>query len=130
MRLYHFTTRAHIAAIRKEGILYGDVPTGPNEGFNAPWLTTEHRFSEQGWTRGSVYDKAELRLAVEIPADHPNLYSWEQLVDALEIPGWWVDALENAAGRSMKNDYVYLGGVPPEWITKVEPRPVAKLSEA
>ncbi len=129
MKLYHFTSEAHLPLIREEGITRGDVPIGPAEGFVAPWLTREHRFSEQPWTHGSVYDKAAVRITVEIPDDHPNLYSWRQLVEIWDIPRWWVDALE-AVGGPMAKHYVYLGGVPVEWIVEVTPRPVVKLNPA
>ena len=122
MRLYHFTSEAHLPGIERDGIKHGDVPTSPTEGFDAPWLTTDPDWAHQTWSWGSAWDKTAIRITVEIPDDHPNLYSWQQLIETLNIQPVWVAALENAAGGSMDGHYVYLGGVPKGWEILTERR--------
>lgn len=112
MLLYHFTAREYLPAIRKQGLLYGDVPTSPTGGFNAPWLTSSPEVGQQTvWSLGSAYNKTGVRLTVDVPHGDPKLHSWLAWAAANEVPNWWLKALD-----SSPHWYIYTGQIPANWI--------------
>lgn len=120
--LYHFTSRLYLPSILRTGINKGDVATEPERGFNAPWLTKNPSFTNQGWDRGGALDKLEVRLTVEIPEDDDKLWSWSKLVETYGIEDYWVKALTHQ-GRDRPHDwFAYMGSVSPMLIANVEER--------
>jgi hypothetical protein len=123
LTLYHFTSPEYLKSIKQHGIIKGDVPTSPVDGFNAPWLTDNDSWSMQSWSRGSVLDKSSVRMTVEVPVDDPNLVLWSELAEEENVTEAWYNILNETAGGSAKHWYVYRGKVPVEWITQIEDRP-------
>jgi hypothetical protein len=132
-RLYHFTLLENVDSILREGIIRGDVPTSPLEGYQAPWLTDDPNAGNQGWVEGG--NKTQVRLTVLIPewrrdsegqpySPPDYLWKWRDLADAEGVEDWWFDALDKAAGGGSEHWYVYKGpeGIRPEWIPIVEDR--------
>jgi hypothetical protein len=68
MRLYHFTSAAHLYGIGRHGLTVGDVPTDVrrNRGRCGVWLTSSPETSGHG-LEGSSLDKKRYRLEVEAP---------------------------------------------------------------
>ena len=116
---YHFTSEANLPDIMEQGIIYGDVPTSPEGGFQAPWLTIDGDEDQQGWTMGGI--KTQVRLTIEIPDDEDDkTWPWLELAKAAGTPDWWLDALNQSGGGGQDDWFVYLGVIKPEWITDVE----------
>ena len=130
MTLYHFTSRWVLPRIMREGIVRGDVPIDPGDtgkpegglGFNAPWFTGAPEWDEQKeWTAFSILDKQEVRLTVEVEESDPNLLSWAQIAEKYRIPAYWQEALRTNP-RKHVDWFIYLGGVHPSKIKKVDVR--------
>jgi len=132
LTLFHFTCHWHLDAIRREGILRGDVPITPNSGFNAPSFTTNPDPADQDWAGYPgeriplpadepilfFPDKRAIRITVRIPENHPRLFRWVQLVRKYEIDPVWEKALNpNGHGRDW---YFFLGSIPPVKFDKIE----------
>ena len=120
---YHFTSEERVESIRKSGIIKGDVPTTPTEGFNTPWLTNDGTWASQGWGRGSTFDKSSVRITVEVPTDDGKLEYWPDLAENEKVSESWYNTLDEAAGGGSENWYVYRGKIPSDWITNIENRP-------
>lgn len=122
MKLYHFTAKEYVEEIKTHGVLLGDVPTSPLEGFNAPWLTSDPSWEKQGWREGSVIDKAAARLTIEIPDEElgNKLFHWPKVAKMLNMSKEWFFALDEAGGRGSQSWYIHLGTIPPERIKKIE----------
>lgn len=119
MRLYHFTSKHHLPGIVAQGLVRGDVPTSPMGGFNAVWLTSDPDAGEQGWSRGTFFDKTEVRLTVLVP-DLAKLKHWPTLAKEMDVDPAWYHALDEAGGGGSDNWYVYRGVIPPENIEAIE----------
>jgi hypothetical protein len=117
--LYHFTSRYHLKGIMSQGLIRGDVPTSPMEGFNAIWLTSDPDAGAQGWSAGTVFNKTEVRLTVSVP-DIAKLKHWPSLAKKLSVDPGWYHALDEAGGGGSDNWYVYMGTIPPENIEAIE----------
>jgi len=122
MKLYHFTAEAYLERIKREGITRGDVATSPTGGFNAPWLTNDPSWESQRWQRGSILDKSEVRITVNIPDDDSKCVYWSTLAGALKVSSQWYLALDDAGGGKSENWWVYRGTVPPEWFEAIHLR--------
>jgi hypothetical protein len=119
-RLYHFTSPDRIEDIIREGIIYGDVPTSPEGGFNAAWLTSDKNPANQGWTQGG--GKARARLTVDIPEEavEQSLWKWLDLAKEANVEKWWLEILNATGGGGQRRWYVFLGIIEPEWISRWE----------
>jgi len=116
---YHFTSETNLPGIMHSGISRGDVPTSPGGGFQAPWLTGNPNPQQQQWVGATP--KTEIRLTVDIPDDEEDkLWPWLEVAVAMDIPDWWLDALNKAGGGGQADWFVFLGVIKPEWITNVE----------
>lgn len=115
--LYHFTRPAYVDDIMKGGIAYGDVPVTPSGGFNAPWLTDDPAPTIQQWIQGT--DKNKVRITVDIKNDK-NLRKWDSYARNIHIEDWWYKALDFSGGGGSEHWYIFLGRIPPQWITDVE----------
>tara|TARA_Y100001970_G_C14176879_1_gene827512 strand:- start:1133 stop:1540 length:408 start_codon:yes stop_codon:yes gene_type:complete len=122
MNLYHFTALEYLVPILKRGIVRGDVPTSPHEGFNAPWLTDDKSWDSQRWSTGSVLNKERVRLTVDIPnaEEDWNLKKWSTFHKYLKVDSRWYSILDEVAGGGSDNWFIYIGIVDPDWITRVE----------
>ena len=118
--LYHFTHPERIDDIIAEGLIYGDVPTSPEGGFNAVWLTSDKNPVSQGWTQGG--GKAKARLTVDIPEEdvEQSLWKWLDLAEHAGVEKWWLEILNATGGGGQRRWYVYLGIIEPEWISRWE----------
>jgi hypothetical protein len=100
MLLYHFTSRAKLPAILREGLLFGRVPLGNDRVLNATWLTSDpgpagHGLSQGGrvmsdderaqakeWSGvrpppGTRFPKeASVRITIELSERDRNLHQW------------------------------------------------------
>lgn len=111
--LYHYTSRFHLKAILASRVLSrGDVPLSPTTGANAVWLTDDPEANRQGWRRGSVLDKAEVRITVEIPAEDPNLSRWSDFARKHGVDPAWYAVLDQVAGGGSQRWWLYTGFIP------------------
>lgn len=100
MLLYHFTSRAQLPAILREGLLYGRVPVAPDRAVMAIWLTSDpgpdghgleqggrvmtddERLQAKEWsavlpTPGTRHSKeASVRITVDLSETDRNLHQW------------------------------------------------------
>jgi len=100
MLLYHFTSRSHLPAILREGLLYGRVPIDRDRAVNAIWLTADpgcdghgleqggrimtddERMQAKEWSAvlpppGARHAKeASVRITVRLSETDRNLHQW------------------------------------------------------
>ena len=120
--MYHFTSREQLLLIHKDQkILKGDVPLTPQGGYNAPWLTVDGEWGNQGWAK-SVLDKRAVRLTVQVPPDHPLLHHWHDICREHKVDDFWRQALAKIDGVPMEdvNWYVFHGAIPWSWVITVD----------
>lgn len=127
MKLYHFTSEMHFEHIKKTGLSRGDVPLSPMGGINYPWLTRDPERKKQSWSFGSVVDKQEVRITVEIPMPDENLITWSTLAEKEGVDRGWYAALNEAGGGGAEDWYVYRGVIPPEWFVEIDHKSEVKL---
>jgi hypothetical protein len=110
MRLYHYTSSAHLRGIDRHGLTVGDVPIdlARNTGRVGVWLTSRSDPTGHGLS-GSAVDKSEVRLTVDILDEKP-LRRWDEW-SALEVPPKTRSRLEQADGASARSWYVYFGWI-------------------
>lgn len=118
--LYHFTSKYHLPGIEKEGLTRGDVPITPTGGYNAVWFTTNKIIAKNAWAGGSVVNKLEVRITVELDTTDPKLHKWTNIVKSEKVEPWWADALNISGGGSADNWYIYKGVIPPSMFKKIE----------
>ncbi len=116
MKLFHFTSSTYLPAIALDGLQFGDVPTTPNEGFNAVWLTTGYQSRHQKWTANSRLNKSEIRLTVELPDHDPLLVKWSDFAKA-GVDRDFYRCLDISGGGLSDCWYIYRGTIPWEWVT-------------
>ncbi|WP_107341287.1 hypothetical protein [Agrobacterium pusense] len=77
MKLFHYTSAAHLRGIHKYGLTVGDVITNFErvEGRIAVWLTSSMNPQGHGLS-GSLVDKTEFRLTVEIDEHDDRFWKW------------------------------------------------------
>jgi hypothetical protein len=115
--LYHFTSHWHLGWILKDQRIWvGDVPTSNWDGFNAPWFTRDSRPTAQGW---ATHMKTRVRLTVEFPEADEKLILWRLLAKRHHISNKTRKLLNATGGGGAANWYVYLGGVPANWISEL-----------
>lgn len=122
MKLYHYTSNFHIEAIMQNGLSRGDVPITPTGlGENAVWFSTSPEPTEQGWVEGSIVDKTQIRITVNIPLSHPNLKKWTKYA-AKRLDPEWRSVLNHYGGGTEKQWYIYFGVVPPAQFVSIDYR--------
>lgn len=124
IRLYHFTSSYHLPSILKNGLRVGDVPLHPlEEGENAVWLTTNPNSNHQGWICGSVVDKSEYRITVEITVPSVNLKKWSVYAAQKRMNRKWYDVLDAVGGGRSDEWWLYFGVIAPEKFIEIVRRP-------
>lgn len=130
--LHHFTTLHYLQAILAEGLradpkavllasmsppkdpfhrAYGFIP----EAFGV-WLTENPHPSGQQWACGSIYNKKEVRLDIEIPVSDSALIGWRDLAERLKLSRQAYRILDQSGDYGAKHWWVYQGIIPSEWI--------------
>jgi hypothetical protein len=119
MKLFHYTSAAHLRGIHQHGLTVGDVITNFErfEGRIAVWLTSSLDPEGHGLT-GSLVDKTEFRLTVDIDESDDRFWKWgdwakENLDLATQLrirmsDGWGADSW-----------YLWFGWVPTSKIVEV-----------
>ena len=109
MKLYHFTSIIHYDEMQKIGQMKptGDVPITPGGGFRATWLTTDLNPKHQLWAKGSMLDKIQIRIEVNLKPDTEGLAYWPSLIPLFYMNESWVKALAEAGGNP-KSWYIYV----------------------
>lgn len=115
--LYHFTRPAYAEQIKELGIIIGDVPTSPTDGFNAPWLTDEPNPTIQNWILGT--DKDKVRITVSIKKEK-WLRKWSSFATTYGVDPEWYKILDRTGGGGSEHWYIYMGRIPAHWITNIE----------
>lgn len=118
MKLYHYTSTAHLRGIGRYGLTVGDVPTNLPlvEGKIGIWLTTSPSAVNHG-LEGSAVDKTEVRMAVELPDAKP-LCKWDDWAPRNATRST-IDRLEAGRTEAARTWFVYFGWISPASITEV-----------
>jgi len=117
MILYHFTRPNNVESIKEYGIIRGDVPTSPTDGFNAPWLTDDPEPKNQTWI--AIADKNKVRITVNIKNDK-WLRKWSSFAATRELDPMLLEAIDKLGGGGSNHWYIYLGRIPAKWVIEVE----------
>tara|TARA_Y100000310_G_scaffold283746_1_gene305970 strand:- start:204 stop:1319 length:1116 start_codon:yes stop_codon:yes gene_type:complete len=134
--LYHFTSAIHLPVVLEYGIERGDVCLTPGDelkNYNAPWLTSNPSFHEQGWAEhpdgssNSTFDKRAVRLTVSIPEGDSSLSTWEEVCEREGVPDFWRKAMNATGGKGDTDWFVYNARIPRSWINAVEYREKVSL---
>lgn len=117
MKLYHFTSLAHLNGIHRHGLTVGDAPAclERQTGRIDVWLTTSSEPDGHGLEGASV-DKKAVRLTVEVPIG-PPLWQWDDWADT-RITAFTRQRLEDAGGGAARSWYIFFGWIKPEAITE------------
>jgi len=105
---YHFTSRYHLEAIRKSGLILpnGDSPLTPgSNGLRFLWLTSDGEAKNQHWIYGSSVDKSEVRLNIQLDGGKPGLAYFPEVVAIFNLDDKWLEALDPSGHR--KNWWVF-----------------------
>ncbi|MDR7141937.1 hypothetical protein [Rhizobium sp. BE258] len=118
MRLYHFTSLAHLRGIHEHGLTVGDVVTSIErvEGRVGVWLTSSSSFLGHG-LEGAAMDKTAFRLELDVPEDDRLVY-WNSWAEE-NISADTRRRLVVANGQSAKTWYIYFGRLSPLLIREV-----------
>lgn len=121
--LYHFTSPLYAPMIRQQGIRRGDITVSLETGFCAPCLTADSSWDKQSWTQNSTpgFNKAQTRFRVEIPSSERHRLRWWK--DLLRGHGASEEWIQNQATEGHEHWWVFLGVIPPEWLTEVKGSP-------
>lgn len=138
MYLYHFTRREHIEAIKRDGLIFGDIATSGigDRGLNGVWLTLDPAPKGNGLAGRPAND--DERMVYEhihgkpMPDDFcfPNRMEVRIKVRLREtdsqLKRWWTwsrqhvadpvrdNLIENGGGKpKAKNWFIYFGIIPP-----------------
>lgn len=89
LTFYHFTRGGTLARIvnQNDGLKKGDVPTTPESGFNAVWLTSDpnpENFICRGFPEIEK-EKKQVRITVQVPTNDPNLRKWRDVAKDYKI---------------------------------------------
>lgn len=119
MKLHHFTSAMHFRLIRAAGSIH-TTESNLNmlgEGPRVVWLSdSDNRELQGGWSSGSVLDKTDMRISVEVPDN--EAHPWKEWARARNIEWWWEEALIRAGGGedAAKTWYVIERDIPrAEW---------------
>jgi len=117
MKLFHFTSLAHLNGIHRHGLTVGDVPTSLERqtGKIGVWLTTNPEPDGHG-LEGSAVDKKAVRLTVEV-SDGPPLWQWDDWAEG-RVTAFTRHRLEQAGGDAARTWYIFFGWIRPEAITE------------
>lgn len=117
MKLFHFTSLAHLNGIHRHGLTVGDVPTclERQTGKIGVWLTTNPAPDGHG-LEGSAVDKKAVRLTVEVP-DGPPLWQWDDWAEG-RVTTFTRHRLEQAGGDAARTWYIFFGWIKPETINE------------
>lgn len=131
--LYHFTSSQHYDFIKTEGLTRGDIPVTPFRSEVGIWLTTEPTADKDDHgLQGSMFDKTEVRIAIDFNENDKYLWHWPVLAKKLKVPDFWYDALNEAGGGKADTWYVYAVQIPPErfkevlFLNEVKTNPMTK----
>lgn len=146
MLLYHFTSRASLRSILREGLSQGAVHITPSCRLNAVWLTADpgpeghglegggafmsdaERREAYEWSGtmpppGSRFGKsADVRIAVDLAAGDRNLHDWLPWARR-QLPPEWLAQLHPVAGgnlRKAKTWRLYFGTIAPAAFVAVD----------
>lgn len=119
MLLYHFTSLAYLRAIHRYGLTVGDVPTdlASLQGKVGVWLTSSPSPVDNG-LEGSLVDKSEARIAIELP-EHRPLWRWDDWYPG-NVTDETREALEDGRQQAARSWYVYFGWISRTSIVSVE----------
>jgi len=101
VRLYHFTSRQHLARIEATGVL---TVTESNmsqrrehAGPDVVWLTSNRAPDvHSGWKVGSAVDKTAVRITVEVPKR--VAHRWRDWARSRGIDSEWMRSLASVGG--------------------------------
>lgn len=117
MRLYHFTSDFHwpqIVQARHIRTTHNSLEPFAERGPQVVWLSGNPDYGDQDWATGAFFDKAELRITVEIPEAEAHLWSvWSREHSIKEV---WYAAL---------GQY----GNPDEWVVVERAIPISEWVE-
>jgi hypothetical protein len=118
MQLFHFTSAAHLRGISQHGLTVGDVVTDlwSFRGKVGVWLTSSSTPEGHG-LEGSVVDKSEFRLRVDVP-DNQLLWKWSDWADA-HLSNETRLLLETANLFNSDKFYIYFGWLSQDRIAEV-----------
>lgn len=125
VRLYHFTSPKHLAAIAQCGLTVGDVPTDleRGRGLIGVWFTESSEPTGHGLPGGRT-DKKRFRLAVEFAYGAPLLHKWSEWAPR-NVTAATIDSLHRAAADEAGSEpdawrswFIYLGVIPLERIVE------------
>lgn len=145
MILYHYTSRANVACILKEGITRGEAPLSDTHVVKAVNLTTDPApdghglddggrviteaesttlFQKHGWVIPAgtlIADKLEARLKIKLPSTDPKLKRWLPWARR-HCESGYPERLSAAAGGMAKARtwWLYFGVVPASAIITVD----------
>lgn len=145
MIYYHYTTRAALEAIKREGLLYGEAPINDARWVTAINLTSDRDpgghgldFGGQVVTEeqsslmarsgmnvpaGTVFaNKREARIQLKLSTSDPKLKRWKSWSRKNCDPGY-AERLERSAGatpKKAKTWWLYFGVIPPETFLEID----------
>lgn len=121
IRLYHFTSKWHLRAIRQSGSLsVGEVPLSPVHVATAVNLTCDPDPTHQGWQEPklvngvaihNVYCKTDIRITIDLDRRNPRLRKWSEFAKRVGVEDWWYQALDKAGGGGSDHWWLYFGRI-------------------
>ena len=87
-----------------------------------PVLIPKTRRALDSGNSDQAFDKAAVRLSVEVPADSPLLHHWPELAEAEGVPDFWYESLDRVGGGGSDHWYVFKGRIPVTWISGIAVR--------
>lgn len=119
-RLYHFTCRAWWHYIEQDGITRGEVPLNARRIDQYPNLTTDPEPAHQAWWHGSLFNKAAVRITIEVSPYDEKLVSWVELTRKYGMDDRLFRRLNRSGGGGARNWWIYRGIVRPESFVAVD----------
>jgi hypothetical protein len=127
---YHFCSRWEKPRALQEGGMDGDVHLSLEEGFKAPWFTSDSSWSVadrlgKGRHPNSLH-RADLRIAVRFKEGDPNLLTWDEVCTRFSTTSFWQDHFKKNVYGCGEGWFVYMKTISPSQIVSVEERPGAE----
>lgn len=123
MKLFHFCGRRFVESILREGLTKGTFPKPTKLGWDftrfRQWLTEEPDANKQSWaTRYTIhYGRTDCRLIVDIPDEYMG--NLKRAVEYVQnMPREHRRIVTDWPGSDKW--FIYIGVIPPEWITLPE----------